>query len=181
MSSILADQYRPSYMSPNARGGGVCRVSANENSCAHHVTWSPNKLWRSNSIFNLWSVPSRPPPHPLPPRLTAPSPPRPSAPSLKPSSHPLPPHPHAPSPPPLPPHPAPHPIPYPLIPPPHPIPYLLILPAQPLPPHPPPHTLPPRPSAPSHPLRPRSSHPYSIVAADPLPWLARQRAVWWCR
>jgi hypothetical protein len=31
-------------------GGGV---SANENSCAHHVTWKPNKLWRSNSIFNL--------------------------------------------------------------------------------------------------------------------------------
>jgi hypothetical protein len=20
---------------------------------SHHVTWSPNKLWRSNSIFNL--------------------------------------------------------------------------------------------------------------------------------
>jgi hypothetical protein len=38
------------------RGGGVwsCGVSANENSCAHHATWSPNKLWRSNSIFNLW-------------------------------------------------------------------------------------------------------------------------------
>ncbi len=26
----------------------------NENSCGHHVTWSPNKLWRSNSIFSLW-------------------------------------------------------------------------------------------------------------------------------
>jgi hypothetical protein len=39
-------------MSPNGRGG--CGVSANENSCAHHVTWSPSKLWRSNSIFNLW-------------------------------------------------------------------------------------------------------------------------------
>jgi hypothetical protein len=35
-------------------GGGGCGVSANENSCAHHVTWSPNKLWRSNSICNLW-------------------------------------------------------------------------------------------------------------------------------
>jgi hypothetical protein len=34
--------------------GESCRVSANEYSCAHHVTWSPNKLWRSNSIFNLW-------------------------------------------------------------------------------------------------------------------------------
>jgi hypothetical protein len=32
-------------------GRGCCGVSANENSCAHHVTWSPNKLWRSNSIF----------------------------------------------------------------------------------------------------------------------------------
>ncbi len=36
------------------RGGGDCGVSANEHSCAHHVTWSPNKLWRSTSIFNLW-------------------------------------------------------------------------------------------------------------------------------
>jgi hypothetical protein len=34
--------------------GGSCGVSANEHSCAHHVTWSPNKLWRSTSIFNLW-------------------------------------------------------------------------------------------------------------------------------
>jgi hypothetical protein len=40
-------------MSPNAGGGGC--GAANENSCAHHVTWSPNKLWRSNSIFNLLS------------------------------------------------------------------------------------------------------------------------------
>jgi hypothetical protein len=30
-----------------------CGVSANEYSCAHHVTWSPNKLWRSTSIFNI--------------------------------------------------------------------------------------------------------------------------------
>jgi hypothetical protein len=22
--------------------------------CAHHLTWSPNKLWRSTSIINLW-------------------------------------------------------------------------------------------------------------------------------
>ena len=43
----------PSYTSPNA-GGGSCGVSANEYSCAHHVTWSPNKLWKSTSIFNLW-------------------------------------------------------------------------------------------------------------------------------
>jgi hypothetical protein len=34
-------------------GGRGCRVSANENSCAHHVTLSPNKLWRSNSKFNI--------------------------------------------------------------------------------------------------------------------------------
>jgi hypothetical protein len=35
-------------------GGGGCGVSANEFSCVHHVTWSPNKLWRSYSIFNLY-------------------------------------------------------------------------------------------------------------------------------
>jgi hypothetical protein len=34
--------------------GSGCGVSANEYSCAHHVTWSPNKLWRSTFIFNLW-------------------------------------------------------------------------------------------------------------------------------
>ncbi len=33
--------------------GGSFGVSANEYSCAHHATWSPNKLWRSISIFNL--------------------------------------------------------------------------------------------------------------------------------
>jgi hypothetical protein len=33
--------------------GGSCGVSANEYKCAHHVTWSPNKLRRSTSIFNL--------------------------------------------------------------------------------------------------------------------------------
>jgi hypothetical protein len=32
--------------------GGSCGFSANEYNCAHHVTWSPNKL--STSIFNLW-------------------------------------------------------------------------------------------------------------------------------
>jgi hypothetical protein len=56
MSSIFADQYKaiqPSYMSPNAAegGGGVAR-SPNEYSCAHHVALSPNKLWRSASIFD---------------------------------------------------------------------------------------------------------------------------------
>jgi hypothetical protein len=37
-------------MSPNegVGGGGVAGgVSANEYSCVHHVTWSPNKFWRS--------------------------------------------------------------------------------------------------------------------------------------
>ncbi len=38
-------------MSPNAGGGGRCGVSSNESSCVHHVTWSPNKLWRSFSIY----------------------------------------------------------------------------------------------------------------------------------
>jgi hypothetical protein len=42
----------PSYMSPNAGKGGSCGVSsANENS----FTQEP-KVWRSNSIFNLWSI-----------------------------------------------------------------------------------------------------------------------------
>jgi len=36
------------------RGGEGCGVSANEYSCAHHVTRNPNKLWRSTSLFNLW-------------------------------------------------------------------------------------------------------------------------------
>jgi hypothetical protein len=36
------------------REGGSCGLSANEYSCAHHVIWSPNKLSRSTSIFNLW-------------------------------------------------------------------------------------------------------------------------------
>ncbi len=40
------------YLSPNAgRGGGeCCGVSVNEYSMC---SWSPKKLWRSNSIFNL--------------------------------------------------------------------------------------------------------------------------------
>ncbi len=37
--------------------GGSCGVLANEYSCAHHVTWSPNKLWRSTFIFNLRWIP----------------------------------------------------------------------------------------------------------------------------
>ncbi len=44
-----------SYTSPNAGGWGA---SANEHSCAHHVTWDPNKLYKSTSIFNRWSPPA---------------------------------------------------------------------------------------------------------------------------
>jgi hypothetical protein len=52
MSSVFADQQRPSYTSPNVGGGRVAgSLSANEYSCAHHVTWGPNKFWRSTSIF----------------------------------------------------------------------------------------------------------------------------------
>ncbi len=59
MSSILADQQRPwLYLSPNAGRGGSCGLSANENSCAHHVTWIPNKLWIFNFIFYLWCLTS---------------------------------------------------------------------------------------------------------------------------
>ncbi len=47
MSSILADNSALVY---KPKCGGDCGVSANENSGARHVTWSPNKLWRSNSI-----------------------------------------------------------------------------------------------------------------------------------
>ncbi len=42
------------YTGPNAGDTGGCWVSANEYSCAHHVTLSPHKLWRATSIFNLW-------------------------------------------------------------------------------------------------------------------------------
>jgi hypothetical protein len=45
MSSILADQQRLIYK-PKCRGGGI----AGSQLC----TWSPNKYWRSNSIFDLW-------------------------------------------------------------------------------------------------------------------------------
>jgi hypothetical protein len=36
------------------REGGNWGISPYEYSCTHHVTRSPNKLWRSTSIFNLW-------------------------------------------------------------------------------------------------------------------------------
>jgi hypothetical protein len=37
--------------------GGSCGVSANEYSCTHHVTWSPNKLWRAmtDKFTKLWA------------------------------------------------------------------------------------------------------------------------------
>ncbi len=47
MSSSFADQQRPRIRVPMREDRGSCGVSANENSCAHRVTWSPNKLWRS--------------------------------------------------------------------------------------------------------------------------------------
>ncbi len=55
MSSIFADQQRPCIRVQISGGGGSCGVSATEYSCAHHVTWSTNKLWRSTSLFNLCS------------------------------------------------------------------------------------------------------------------------------
>ncbi len=36
---------------PKCGGEGGCGISANDYSCVR--TWSPNKLWRSNSIFRL--------------------------------------------------------------------------------------------------------------------------------
>ncbi len=38
-------------------GGGLRGVSQWVlYSCVHHVTFSPNKLWISTSIFNLWVI-----------------------------------------------------------------------------------------------------------------------------
>ncbi len=52
-SSIFADQERPRNTSPNAgEGRGSCGASANEYSCVRSMPCSPNKLWRSSSIFN---------------------------------------------------------------------------------------------------------------------------------
>jgi hypothetical protein len=51
MSFILADQYiASSYMSPNAGEGGFV---GSQPMSTQVCTWSPNKLWRSNSVFNL--------------------------------------------------------------------------------------------------------------------------------
>ncbi len=43
----------PSFMSPNAGGGGELRGLIQ---WLRLYTWSPNKLWRSDSIFYLWSL-----------------------------------------------------------------------------------------------------------------------------
>jgi hypothetical protein len=45
-------QIAPSYMSPNARGGGGLRPAGSQ-PMSTAVHRSPNKRWRSNSIFNL--------------------------------------------------------------------------------------------------------------------------------
>ncbi len=39
-------------------GGGVAGSRDSSQPCVHHVTWSPNKLWRSTSIINLCLGPS---------------------------------------------------------------------------------------------------------------------------
>ncbi len=44
----------PSYMSPNAGGGGGELRGLSQ--WVQPGTWSPNKLWRSNSIFDLCTV-----------------------------------------------------------------------------------------------------------------------------
>ncbi len=46
---ILCWPIAPSYESQIGGDTGGCRTSANEYRCTHHVTWSPNKLWRSTS------------------------------------------------------------------------------------------------------------------------------------
>jgi hypothetical protein len=55
----LCRPINPSYIESKCGGRGDCGASANECSCAHHVTWSPNKLRRSTSIFNLRLSPKR--------------------------------------------------------------------------------------------------------------------------
>jgi hypothetical protein len=51
LSVITVIQFMPSYMSPNAWGG---EVVAGSQPMSTAVQWSPNKLWRSRSIFNRW-------------------------------------------------------------------------------------------------------------------------------
>ncbi len=44
----------PSYTSPNSGGLGGLRGLSQWVQLWHHLTWSPDKLWRSTSLFNLW-------------------------------------------------------------------------------------------------------------------------------
>ncbi len=39
------------------KGGGLRGLSQWVQLCTIHCTWSPNKLWRYNSIFNIWYQP----------------------------------------------------------------------------------------------------------------------------
>ena len=55
MSSILAEQEAPSYMRPNAGGRKGVAGSQPMSSAVHR---SPNKLWRSHSMFNLCIIPN---------------------------------------------------------------------------------------------------------------------------
>jgi hypothetical protein len=50
MSSISADQEPPRIWAQMQGGGGLRGLSQWVQLC----TWSPNKLWSSNSILNLW-------------------------------------------------------------------------------------------------------------------------------
>jgi hypothetical protein len=61
MSAIFTGYSALLYKSQFGGWWGVgLRGSANEYSCAHHVTWSPNKLRRSTFIFNLCSLGANP-------------------------------------------------------------------------------------------------------------------------
>jgi hypothetical protein len=53
LSRALGWRIASSYMNPNAWEGGVVAGSQSQYSCSQ-CTWSQNKLWRSNCIFNLW-------------------------------------------------------------------------------------------------------------------------------
>ncbi len=57
MSSILADQLRPSYMSPNTGGGGVLRVLSQWEQLYTLREIEPNKLWRSAPYLTYARVP----------------------------------------------------------------------------------------------------------------------------
>jgi hypothetical protein len=57
MSSIFDDHKRPRIRVQMRRTGGGGGVAGSQPmSTGHHVTWSPNKLWRCPSIFNLWDL-----------------------------------------------------------------------------------------------------------------------------